>query len=142
MELISELKGFDGKLYVYDDRIVISRNTLAGIVLFGSAKKTFFYNSIQGVEIINGIFRIIPMGAESNAKKFNKDSNVITLGFNRKHAKKIYNLILQKIKEANNGGTKSNSISKTDEILKFKKLLDDGIITNEEFEIKKQELLK
>lgn len=36
----------------------------------------------------------------------------------------------------------SNNISVADEILKFKKLLDDGIITKEEFESKKQELLK
>lgn len=35
-----------------------------------------------------------------------------------------------------------NPISNTDEILKFKKLLDEGIITQEDFEKKKQELLK
>lgn len=36
----------------------------------------------------------------------------------------------------------SNVTSNADEILKFKKLLDEGIITQEEFERKKQELLK
>ena len=35
-----------------------------------------------------------------------------------------------------------NNISNADEIMKFKKLLDDGIITQEEFKKKKQELLK
>ena len=34
------------------------------------------------------------------------------------------------------------AISLPDEIRKFKELLDEGIITQEEFETKKQELLK
>lgn len=36
----------------------------------------------------------------------------------------------------------NNNFSNADEIIKFKKLLDEGIITQEEFERKKQELLK
>lgn len=36
----------------------------------------------------------------------------------------------------------SNNISNVDEILKFKRLLDEGIITEDEFERKKKELLK
>ena len=36
----------------------------------------------------------------------------------------------------------TNKMSNADEILKYKKLLDEGIITQEEFEKKKQELLK
>lgn len=37
--------------------------------------------------------------------------------------------------------TDTNDASDTDEILKYKKLLDDGIITSEEFEAKKKQLL-
>ena len=132
MKLIAKLKGFDGKIYVYDDRVVISRDTLAGILVFGHGERTFFYNSIQGVEFISGRFRIIPVGYENSSRT---DGNAITWVLNRKYAKKVYQLILQKINE-------SNKISVADEILKFKKLLDDGIITKEEFESKKQELLK
>ena len=36
----------------------------------------------------------------------------------------------------------SSSLSNAEEIMKFKQLLDNGIITQEEFEKKKQELLK
>ncbi|MCI8470342.1 MAG: SHOCT domain-containing protein [Clostridia bacterium] len=36
----------------------------------------------------------------------------------------------------------SNNNSSADEILKFKQLLDQGIITNQEFEKKKEDLLK
>lgn len=35
----------------------------------------------------------------------------------------------------------NNTISSADEILKFKKLMDDGVITQEEFEAKKKQLL-
>ena len=35
----------------------------------------------------------------------------------------------------------NNSIDAADEIVKFKKLADDGIITQEEFEAKKKQLL-
>lgn len=39
-------------------------------------------------------------------------------------------------------GTIKNQLSNADEILKFKRLLDEEIITQEEFERKKQELLR
>jgi len=34
-----------------------------------------------------------------------------------------------------------NAISQADELLKFKKLLDDGVITQQEFDNKKEQLL-
>lgn len=53
--------------------------------------------------------------------------------------------IIEEIEKAINSNKQekeySNNISSADEIMKFKKLLDDGIITQEEFERKKQELL-
>ena len=54
----------------------------------------------------------------------------------------MYNYIIQKISEYKNVEKKSNKISDADEILKFKKLLDEGIITQEEFEKKKKQLLE
>lgn len=50
--------------------------------------------------------------------------------------------ILQKIIKSKVENVSSVNVSAADEILKFKQLLDQGIITNEEFEKKKQELLK
>ena len=47
---------------------------------------------------------------------------------------------MQKEKNAMNTNN-SNTSSNADEILKFKKLLDEGIITQEEFERKKQDVL-
>lgn len=55
------------------------------------------------------------------------------------------NLILQfaNLKRRNISATNSNTstISSASEIRKYKELLDDGIITEEEFNKKKQELL-
>lgn len=54
----------------------------------------------------------------------------------------ILNVICQSIKpELEPIVESSSSISPADEILKFKQLLDSGIITQEEFDVKKQQLL-
>ena len=44
-------------------------------------------------------------------------------------------------KVENNSNNTNNALSNADEIRKYKQLYDDGIITQEEFERKKQELL-
>ena len=49
---------------------------------------------------------------------------------------------MKKISECKNNNVNIINTSNADEILKFKKLLDEGIISQEEFERKKQELLK
>lgn len=148
MKEIIQLKGTNGVIHLYDDRIIISRNTFGGIVSFGIVgDKTFFYNAIQGVEFSGGLLRIIPKGCDAsnysimNICKAQKDSNVILLSPSKvKKAKQICEIISQKVNET--CLNKNNEISSVaDEILKFKKLLDEGIITKSEFERKKQELL-
>lgn len=53
----------------------------------------------------------------------------------QKESEEIYNYILNKI---NKNSINSNNISSADEILKYKKLLDNKIITEAEFEKKKE----
>ena len=60
------------------------------------------------------------------------------------NSEEIVNLINELIRsrQANRGtATVVNSSSNADELAKFKKLLDDGIITQEEFDTKKKQLL-
>ena len=75
-----------------------------------------------------------------------KDPNTLILrAFNKEIPKKseeIYNYILKRMSECKNVMVATSQTSNADEILKFKQLLDQGIITQEEFERKKQELLK
>lgn len=56
-------------------------------------------------------------------------------------AKRIYKIINEKIKEVYLKSIAVTEKSNADEIREYKKLLDEGIITQEEFEKKKQELL-
>lgn len=53
----------------------------------------------------------------------------------------LLDLVTQKSKDDNKTTTVTTAFSEADEILKFKKLLDEGIITKEEFDIKKKQLL-
>ena len=63
--------------------------------------------------------------------------------FNGKYADEICNYLISKISFANSKFAKKDRCSESaaDELLKFKKLLDEGIITQEEFEAKKKSLL-
>lgn len=53
----------------------------------------------------------------------------------------VLQLICDSVKKPTNEGASTNTSSTADEILKFKQLLDDGIITQDEFETKKKQLL-
>lgn len=55
-----------------------------------------------------------------------------------------YFIVVFKVKEIRFGAqkaTKGSEVSAADELVKYKKLLDDGVITQEEYDIKKKELL-
>lgn len=54
----------------------------------------------------------------------------------------IFDSIIAQNKQADSSITSTNQIDPADEIRKFKKLADDGIITQEEFEQKKKQLLE
>lgn len=161
MELF-QLKCTNGLLLVYDDRVVISRKTVFGFVSQGlKGDRTYFYKDLSGVEYkkptiwANGYMKFLTAGTNETKQNIgflgnttleaSKDPNTLILrAFNKdipKESEEIYNLILKKIKDSKINVTQNN-ISNADEIIKFKKLLDEGIITKEEFEKKKQELLK
>ncbi len=87
-----------------------------------------------------------------NSQFQNEPSKDVIFFFNRDNAcvEKLYSYISEKIIELHNSDmnfqnsmaqSQTHSISVADEILKFKNLLDMGVITKEEFEAKKKELL-
>lgn len=148
-----QLKGTNGILYLYEDKIIISRKTFGGFAAFGIVgDKTIFYNSIQGIEYSGGILRIIPKGCDvksyksinySDIRKAQRDSNVILLTPSKtKLAERICETINRKVNETYSSTKNINTRDNANEIREFKKLLDEGIITQEEFQRKKQELLK
>ena len=158
---IFNLKCTNGLLKVYEDRVVISRNTVSGFLAQGIVgHKTFFYKDLSSIEYskpsfwANGYMKFITSGTQETSQKVGtfgnttanaaKDSNAIILrAFNKEipnKSEEIYLYILQKISEIKKEGTLNNS--NADEIVKFKQLLEEGVITQEEFESKKKQLLK
>lgn len=157
-----ELKCTNGLLKVYEDKVTISRRTAMGFVSQGlKGDKTFFYSDLSSIEykrpsfIANGYIKFITAGTvetkqnigilgTTTGKAFKDDNTLILRAFNKEIPKKseeLYKYILLKINECKNKNILVNNISNADEIMKFKELLNQGIITKQEFDKKKQELL-
>ena len=147
------LDGIGSRLFVYDNKVVLERHGLIGSSLTRfSGAKTIPIKSIQSVElkegssVLNGYLRFGYAGSverrggvynatdDENAVVFKKSSNST--------AHQIKEFIEGIIYNSDNGTTIVNQLSSADEILKLKNLLDDGVISQEEFEQKKKDLLK
>lgn len=158
---IFNLKCTNGLLKVYEDRVVISRKTMGGFVSQNlKGDKTFFYHDLTSIEYrkpsiwANGYIKFITAGTQETNQNIgilgnttfdaSKDPNSLILrAFNKEiptKSEEIYLYILERISESRK--KEVHTSSNADEILRFKQLLDEGIITQEEFEKKKQELLK
>jgi len=151
MELF-KLKGVNGQLTIYEDKVVIERKGALGLMNHGLAgAKTIPMHSIHSIQfkegnnLTNGFIQFgILGGNESKGGVFNatKDENTVMI-------KKSQNAVVHQIKEYIEERIIQNSkpantiqqVSAADEILKLKSLLDAGIITQEEFDAKKNQLL-
>ncbi len=152
-ELFYELKGINGQLELYEDKIIIRRKGALAKMTQGFFKgdKTIYINQITGIQVkpgtlwTNGYIQItVPGGIES--KKGLLDDATLdenTVAFTSKD-NELVNQIKSKIEELMSQqrmGHIINQSSPADEIRKYKELLDDGVITQEEFEQKKKQLL-
>jgi len=152
-ELFYELKGINGQLELYEDKIIIRRKGALAKMTQGFFKgdKTNYINQITGIQVkpgtlwTNGYIQItVPGGIES--KKGLLDDATLdenTVAFTSKD-NELVNQIKSKIEELMSQqrmGHIINQSSPADEIRKYKELLDDGVITQEEFEQKKKQLL-
>ncbi len=126
------LKGaINGVIAITDKRIFFCNSTLGSTNL-----KQILIKDIQSIdENINGLTKTGQLRICGITDTFLINIYKENIGEEIKQI--IYNLQTQ-----DNYSNYSNNISQADEIMKFKKLLDEGIITQEEFERKKQELLK
>ena len=147
-------EGYNADLHVYDDKIVIiGKGYNKGI-----GEKTIPMASISAVQLIpskmlvNGYITFNVLGENAGTRggigssvDARKSENTVIVN------KKAEDEILKKIKEfveeakekasTNQGQTIIQQASSADELKKFKELLDMGIITQEEFDAKKKELL-
>ena len=148
------VKGVNGQIEVFEDKIVITRKGLAGFSTHGLAgDKTIPMSSIQSIQfrqgglLANGFIQFAVLGGvERQGGVFAavKDENTVMLmmGEQSNAGKKIKEYIESRILELSKPQAKAvQQTSVADEIVKFKALLDAGVITQEEFDTKKKQLL-
>ena len=154
MDALFSLDGNVATLTVYEDHCVITgKKNLLGVIV-GRAlngSKEFYYTDITSVQykkassLINGFIQFEYAGSHSGQQNFgNENSFIIVKGkTDIEQCEKAYQYIKERVsfyKQQKNNPT-ITTISPAEELKKFKELLDCGIITQEEFDTKKKELL-
>ena len=155
--LVYEFDGGAGDvLLVYEDRVTIRRKGVMNLVLMGiQGDKTIYFSDITSVQykesgLAAGYIQFtLPGGTSQRGGMLDavQDENTVTFKENDEMAEEIVNYLngaLRKIKSPNTTpqtATIVNQVSVADELMKFKGLLDAGVLTQEEFDKKKSELL-
>jgi hypothetical protein len=140
-----ELKGIGRKAIVDNKFVKIKYSIIYGL----KREKTIPINQIVSVQVkkaglLSGYILFQTIGSIDNnilknAQEVYKDENAVTFQAKSKYLEAIE--IKEFIENIQNSSTSNNHISTADEILKFKKLLEDGTITEEEFEKQKKKLI-
>ena len=146
-------------LDVYDNKVVFSStkstSTLVTGLFLGTSvtqgEKTIYYKDAIGVQykpssITDGYIQVETAagGVTSSSSQYGGENSIQFSGKDRnEEAEIIVNFIKNKIEEIKNApvGGIVQQFSAAEELKKFKELLDSGIITQEEFNAKKKELL-
>lgn len=146
------LEGFRGSLRVFEDRVEISK--AGGFLIGGKSSKMLPMANINSVSLnpatvtARGFIEFtVPGGKDSKTVTealTNENAVVLKMGQNEEAAQIKGYIEEQILKRANaQGGTTvvQQAASPAEELKKFKELLDMGIITQEEFDAKKRQLL-
>lgn len=156
-EKIYELKGVRGKLLdVYENKVVIKTKIGIGSIMSGSTfngEKTIYFADCIGIQFKKAGIMIgyLQFETASNGVNSSGSSNFYAENSFNWETTKIPNKKMIEVaeyckKQIEEYKTKNNSpivneVSAADELKKFKGLLDSGVITKEEFEAKKKQLL-
>ncbi|MDA3973252.1 SHOCT domain-containing protein [Enterococcus thailandicus] len=160
-EIIASVKGLNGIVKVFSDKVVISRKTAMGFVTQGiKGDREIFFSDIKSIEfkkatmMANGYIQFITnietarnqkVGLIGTTRQASEDPNsVIIRAFSKKTVQdsiKVYEKSTELLKDYKDSVSSKVNFSATDEIKKYKELLDLEIITQEEFEMKKKSLL-
>lgn len=138
-------------LCVYEDRVVIQHKGVLNFFAMGmKGDKTLYYSDITSVQYKKPGFTAgyiqfsLPGGRENTGGVMgaSQDENTITLNSKvASEAEKVVEYINNKLREAKSGGSVQAALSPADELKKFKELLDMGVISQEEFDAKKKQIL-
>ena len=153
-KIVMQISTALAELKVYEDHCVLTakKNAVSLLITnkFFAGNKKFYYSDLTSVQfrdpgmITDGYMEFEYPGSRSgNSSGAYSSENAIA--FTKKDLDKmreIYNYIDGKIREYKNKGNGTvQQLSPADELKKFKELLDTGILTQEEFDAKKKELL-
>lgn len=136
-------------LCVYEDRVVIQHKGVLNFFTMGmKGDKTLYYADITSVQfkkpgLLSGYIQFsLPGGKEDTGGLSSafQDENTITLSGNAAEAEKVVNYINQRLREVKTNKVQA-TFSPADELRKFKELLDMGIISQQEFDAKKRQLI-
>ena len=151
MEPALKLAGVTGQLEVFPDRVVIKREGFRAKMSAGFFKgeKTLYIKQIAGIQVRHGTMMTngyiqftVPGGMESRRGLHDAvvDENSVVFGKkNNELANSIKDYIESALARASQ--QPAASISVADEIIKLKGLVDAGVLTQDEFERKKRQLL-
>lgn len=156
-EIIYDLNSKTGThLQVYEDKVVLKCDESIASFLNGTARygeKTILYSDCVGIQfrkarpMINGGYLQFEIpGTTSHSLTAYSSENTYTWGIAKENAQmeEVAEYIRSRIayyKNAKNAPVVVASASNADELKKFKELLDLGIISQEEFDAKKKQLL-
>lgn len=152
-ELLFNLKGVNGQLEVYNNRVIIKRKGFLSKITQGFFKgdKEILISKISAIQVklgtiwINGYMQFTLSGGNENTEGILdavEDENTVV--FTKEHNDeviKIKECIYELIKKNTAPGNSINGYSVADELLKLKSLLDGGILNKEEFETEKKKIL-
>lgn len=153
LNLLKKAEGETGQIEVYADRVILKRQGAWATFTTGFAgDKTIFIKQISGIEVrnaggfIRGHIKILFLGGQDASNNifsdnFEPSQNTIYFNINQqKSFEEIKALIEKLIAETDNSGSKVSGIGIND-LEKLAELKQKGIITEEEFNIKKKQIL-
>lgn len=149
MALYSLTNSFKSTITVFYDSVKLDHK---GAILLGlpNGERTLFYDDFTSVEFQpNTLLRMgyiqfnVPGHKQNNAKNPALDEYSFAFKKNIElKAKRLYEQILENKKNYKSSNeTVINQVSAADEVLKLKQLLDAGVLTQDEFDTKKKQLL-
>ena len=153
----SSVQGGKSIVILKNDQITIKRKGIFAFLNYGlKGEKTIFLRNITGIQlkeakIAVGYLQFIIIGSQESKgglRNAMKDENTIVFGGGfhdkkmNKDAQEIKTYIENYLINVNKPNMTEKSIDKYDKLSKIKKLLDEGILTQQEFEEEKKKILK
>lgn len=136
------LKGVNGSIELCKDHVIIKKG-----ILFGNSIRTVYLTDVIGVQykksgITRGHIEIITSGDKNDKKSIVDQPTIVLLKMGQdKEALEIKRQIDDVVMQVKKSKDIKHLVSEADELLKFKSMLDKGVITEEEYNNKKKQIL-